>query len=75
MSFRSIRKFSGFSLFVLFAPIIQLFAQNPRLPPGLAAPSDIRRMPSFSLPDVNGGTIRSADLVGKIAVIRFWATH
>jgi hypothetical protein len=28
----------------------------------------------FELPDANGTTIRSADLQGKVIVVRFWAT-
>jgi peroxiredoxin len=28
----------------------------------------------FELPDANGATIRSADLQGKVIVVRFWAT-
>jgi peroxiredoxin len=31
-------------------------------------------MPAFELPDANGETIRSADLQGKVVVVRFWAT-
>jgi len=31
-------------------------------------------MPAFELPDPNGETVRSADLQGKVIVVRFWAT-
>jgi peroxiredoxin len=31
-------------------------------------------MPVFELPDANGATVRSADLQGKVIVVRFWAS-
>jgi peroxiredoxin len=31
-------------------------------------------MPVFELPDANGETVRSAELQGKVVVVRFWAT-
>jgi hypothetical protein len=43
-------------------------------PPGLAAPEQPISMPAFSLEDTNGATVHSADLQGKVAVLRFWAT-
>ena len=33
-----------------------------------------RSMPVFELPDANGETMRSANLQGKVVVVRFWAT-
>ena len=49
---------------------------EPALPPpaGLAAPGQPTPMPDFSLPGVNGTTVRAADLQGKVVVVRFWAT-
>ena len=47
-------------------------ASNLTPPPGLAAAS--RPMPAFDLPNVNGTAVRSADLRGKVVVVRFWAT-
>ena len=44
------------------------------LPEGLAAPGQSMSMPAFELPDANGATIRSADLQGKVIVVRFWAS-
>jgi len=41
---------------------------------GLAAPDQSTSMPAFELPDANGETFRSADLQGKVVVVRFWAT-
>lgn len=41
-------------------------------PPELTAMA--QPMPDFSLPAVDGTTIRAADLQGKVVVVRFWAT-
>jgi cytochrome oxidase Cu insertion factor (SCO1/SenC/PrrC family) len=49
-------------------------AEQPTPPEGLAAPSPSTSMPVFELPDANGETVRSADLQGKVVVVRFWAT-
>ena len=49
-------------------------ASPPDPPPGLAAPRQPMPMPDFSLPDVGGNTVSSADLRGKVIVMRFWAT-
>jgi hypothetical protein len=40
----------------------------------MAAPQQPTKLPDFELPNVNGGTLRSADMKGKVIVIRFWAT-
>lgn len=37
-------------------------------------PAQQRPAPAFTLPDHNGTPIGSADLKGKITVVRFWAT-
>ena len=44
------------------------------LPANLAAVSPPASMPAFGLPSPTGTTVQSADLQGKVAVIRFWAT-
>jgi hypothetical protein len=44
------------------------------LPPGLTALSQPMPMPSFDLPSIDGTTVASASLRGKVAVVRFWAT-
>jgi len=49
-------------------------AEQPGPPEGLAAPGSATPMPVFELPDANGETIRSADLQGKVVVVRFWAS-
>jgi cytochrome oxidase Cu insertion factor (SCO1/SenC/PrrC family) len=49
-------------------------AEPPTPPEGLAAPSPSTSLPVFELPDANGETIRSADLQGKVVVVRFWAS-
>ena len=49
-------------------------AGSAALPEGLVAPNQSTSMPEFELPDANGETVRSADLQGKVVVVRFWAT-
>jgi cytochrome oxidase Cu insertion factor (SCO1/SenC/PrrC family) len=44
------------------------------LPEGLTTPDQSMSMPAFELPDANGATVRSADLQGKVMVVRFWAS-
>jgi hypothetical protein len=46
----------------------------PSPPPGLAALSKPTPMPDFSVSGLAGTPIRSADLLGKVVVVRFWAT-
>ena len=43
-------------------------------PPGLVALPQPPPLPEFSLTSPTGTTIRSADLAGKVIVVRFWAT-
>jgi cytochrome oxidase Cu insertion factor (SCO1/SenC/PrrC family) len=43
-------------------------------PLGLSAPAQPSPIPTFSLVDSNGTTVRSADLQGKVVLVRFWAT-
>lgn len=52
----------------------QAVVNPPAPPPGLAAPRQPAPMPDFTLPDVSGTPVRSADLRGKVIVVRFWAT-
>ena len=49
-------------------------AAAPFPPEGLAAPAQPTSLPTFSLVDTNGTTVRSTDLQGKVVVVRFWAT-
>ena len=44
------------------------------LPEGLVEASPPPPMPPFSLADMQGVTMSSAQLQGKVVVIRFWAT-
>jgi len=46
----------------------------PPLPEGLMAPEQPTQMPDFQLPQVNGTTFNSADVSGKVLLIRFWST-
>ncbi|MBM3341277.1 MAG: redoxin domain-containing protein [Betaproteobacteria bacterium] len=32
------------------------------------------KLPDFELANLSGGTLKSADIKGKVIVIRFWAT-
>jgi hypothetical protein len=32
-------------------------------------------MPAFDLPGINIPALQSGDLLGKVIVLRFWATH
>jgi cytochrome oxidase Cu insertion factor (SCO1/SenC/PrrC family) len=77
-----IRRYEGqpLRLFLLLGILLTLnslsahAAESPTLPEGLAAPGQSTSMPTFELPDANGETIRSADLQGKVIMVRFWAT-
>ena len=60
--------------FLTLSPLGLRAAEPPPPPEGLIAPSPSTSMPVFELPDANGGTVRSADLQGKVIVVRFWAT-
>lgn len=44
------------------------------LPSGLSEVSPALPMPAFRLPALNGATMESAALQGKVVVVRFWAT-
>ena len=56
------------------SPLSLRAADQPNPPEGLIAPSPSTSMPMFELPDANGETVHSADLQGKVVVVRFWAT-
>lgn len=43
-------------------------------PAGLTEVSPVTLMPVFQLPAMNGSTVNSSDLQGKVVVVRFWAT-
>jgi len=47
---------------------------NAAPPAGLIAVSSATPMPAFQLPAVDGSTVTSADLRGKLVIVRFWAT-
>jgi len=49
-------------------------AEAPKIPEGLATPEQSTSMPAFELPDPDGNPVRSADLQGKVVVVRFWAS-
>src|SRR5262245_8426399 len=60
--------------FLTLSPLSLRAAEQPKPPEGLIASSPSTSMPVFELPDANGETVRSADLQGKVVVVRFWAT-
>jgi hypothetical protein len=45
------------------------------LPAGLSSASLPRPMPAFDLPGINISSLQSGELLGKVIVLRFWATH
>jgi cytochrome oxidase Cu insertion factor (SCO1/SenC/PrrC family) len=61
-------------LLLTLTPLLAPAADSPPLPEGLAAPAQSTAMPAFELPDPAGNPVRSADLQGKVAVVRFWAS-
>jgi len=61
-------------ILLTLSPLSLRAAEQPEPPEGLTAPSPSTSMPAFELPDANGATVRSADLQGKVVVVRFWAT-
>lgn len=40
----------------------------------MSAPAQPTKMPEFEFANLHGGTLKSADMKGKVIVIRFWAT-
>ena len=47
---------------------------QPTPPAGLTAPEQSTQMPDFQLPQVNGTTFSTADVRGKVVLVRFWST-
>ncbi len=63
------------SLYVMLGCLSAGWASPPvTLPVGLVAVEQQVPMPTFRLPSVDGDTIDSATLHGKVVVVRFWAT-
>ena len=54
-----------------FAPV----AATAFLPPDLVAVAPPGAMPAFSLPGIKRPDLSSNELLGKVVVLRFWATH
>ena len=69
-----LRLFLLLGILLTLSPLGLRAAEQPNLPEGLTVPSPSTSMPMFALPDANGETVRSADLQGKVVVVRFWAT-
>ena len=61
-------------LLLTLSPLRMPAAEAPKLPEGLAAPGQSTPMPGFELPDPDGNPVRSEGLLGKVVVVRFWAT-
>lgn len=45
-----------------------------RGPTALTVAPSPAKLPDFEFANLNGGTLRSAEMKGKVIVIRFWAT-
>jgi hypothetical protein len=59
----------------IIAAACHLSAQGNNVPAaGLHAVQPPTDFPDFSLPDVGGKTIQRSDLLGKVLILRFWAT-
>ena len=69
-----LRLFLLLGILLTMSPLSLRAAEQPNPPEGLIAPSPSTSMPVFELPDANGETVHSADLQGKVIVVRFWAT-
>jgi cytochrome oxidase Cu insertion factor (SCO1/SenC/PrrC family) len=54
------------------APLGASAAESLTPPEGMTAAS--QPMPAFDLANADGVTVRSAELQGKVMVVRFWAT-
>ena len=61
-------------ILLTLSPLSLRAADPPPTPEGLIAPTPSTSLPVFELPDANGETVHSADLQGKVVVVRFWAT-
>jgi len=52
----------------------QTHVETKGAPAGLTALQERKPMPAFSLPDMDGRIVRSSDVLGTVAILRFWAT-
>jgi thiol-disulfide isomerase/thioredoxin len=64
------------SIGILFVPVVLagLIAFDAERRSAAAAESSRPSAPAWSLPDVNGKTVRSSDFKGKVVLLDFWAT-
>jgi len=69
-----------YAFILAFAGLVLAAVQQPGAGPPQAAQSPIiagelgSKLPEFSIKDLQGRTVRSADLRGKVVLIDFWAT-
>ena len=50
-------------------------AESPALPPAvMAPPPQPTKLPEFNFANLQGGTLSSAEMKGKVILIHFWAT-
>jgi len=64
----------GLGCLFMLGVIPALAADIPTPPQSLTVVNPSSPSPTFELPHAQGTTIRSADLQGKVVVVRFWAT-
>ena len=68
------------TLFVVFLtfgcsrPPAEEPATKASVPNAAPIPTDLKQMPEFELEKIAGGTLKSADLKGKVVIVDFWAT-
>ena len=63
------------SIVVMLGTMGASVSSDTRHPPaGLTDASPPTPMPAFQLPAVDGSTLSSTQLQGKVVVVRFWAT-
>lgn len=66
---------TGMTLCVAGSVTVAHAEEAPTLPPAvMTPPPEPTKMPDFEFANLQGGTLKSADLKGKVVVIRFWAT-
>lgn len=61
-------------VFILAGVSIFLFARPKAVDMHTVSVDQTQAAPDFSLPDINGNTVKLSDFKGKVVVLNFWAT-